>query len=107
VPPVRPSPAAIADVEAVLVAPAQFEGDASSATGRARTSEPQCGTTRVVAAGAMRGAGGVSVDGAIVVIVLGNHDPLGSGELLFQMIGNDLLLFPSEGGCALTRPCLD
>jgi hypothetical protein len=26
---------------------------------------------------------GVSVDGAIVIIVLGKHDPLASGELLF------------------------
>jgi hypothetical protein len=107
VPPVWPSPAAIADVEAVLVAPAQSEGDASSAAGRARMSEPWCGTTRVIATGATRGTGGVSIDGAIVVIILGNRDPLGSGELLFQVIGDDLLLFPSEGGCALTRPCLD
>jgi hypothetical protein len=35
----------------------------------------------------VRGEGGVGVgagvDGAIVIIVLGNRDPLGSGELLF------------------------
>jgi hypothetical protein len=46
---------------------------------------------------------GAGVDGAIV-IVLGNRDPLGSGELLFQVTGDGLLLFPSEGGGA--RPCL-
>jgi hypothetical protein len=26
---------------------------------------------------------GADVDGAIVIIILGDHDPLGSGELLF------------------------
>jgi hypothetical protein len=50
----------------------------------------------------VRGEGGVGVgagvDGAIVVVVLGNRDPLGSGELLFQVTGDSLLLFPSEGG---------
>jgi hypothetical protein len=52
------------------------------------------------------GGGGVgaSVDGAIVVVVLGDRDPLGSGELLFQMMGDVLL--PSEGGGVLTRPGL-
>jgi hypothetical protein len=58
----------------------------------------------------VRGEGGVGVgagvDGAIVVVVLGDRDPLGSGELLFQVTGDGLLLFPSEGGGALTRPCL-
>jgi hypothetical protein len=43
------------------------------------------------------------VDRAIVVIVLGDRDPLGSDELLFQLTGDDLLLLPSEGGGALTR----
>jgi hypothetical protein len=44
---------------------------------------------------------GAGVDGAIVVIILGKHDPLGSGELLFQVTSDSLLLFPSEGSCAL------
>jgi hypothetical protein len=36
-----------------------------------------------------------------------DRDPLGSGELLFQVMGDDgLLLLPSEGGGALKRPCL-
>jgi hypothetical protein len=39
---------------------------------------------------------GHGVDRAIVVVVLGGHDPLGSGELLFQVMGDGLLLFPSE-----------
>jgi hypothetical protein len=41
---------------------------------------------------------GASVDGAIVVIVLGDREPLGSGELLFQMMDDVLLLLPSDGG---------
>jgi hypothetical protein len=49
---------------------------------------------------------GADIDGAIVVVVLGNRDPLGSGELLFQVTGDGLLLFPSEGGGTFTRPCL-
>jgi hypothetical protein len=49
---------------------------------------------------------GADIDGAIVVVVLGNRDPLGSGELLFQVTGDGLLLFPSEGGGAFARPCL-
>jgi hypothetical protein len=49
---------------------------------------------------------GAGVDGAIVVVVLRNRDPLGSGELLFQVTGDGLLLFPSEGGGAPARPCL-
>jgi hypothetical protein len=52
----------------------------------------------------VRGEGGVGVgadvDRAIVVVVLGDRDPLGSGELLFQVTGDGLLLFPSEGGRA-------
>jgi hypothetical protein len=31
---------------------------------------------------------------------------LGSGELLFQVTGDGLLLFSSEGGGAFARPCL-
>jgi hypothetical protein len=57
----------------------------------------------------VRGEGGirvrVDVDGAIVIIVLGDRDPLGSDELLFQVTSNDLLLLPSEGGSVLTLPC--
>jgi hypothetical protein len=49
---------------------------------------------------------GADIDGAIVVVILGNRDPLGSGELLFQVTGDGLLLFPSEGGGTFTRPCL-
>jgi hypothetical protein len=49
---------------------------------------------------------GADVNGAIVIIILGDRDPLGSGELLFQVTGDDLLLFPSEGGSVLVRPCL-
>jgi hypothetical protein len=49
---------------------------------------------------------GADIDGAIVIVVLGDCDPLGSGELLFQVMGDDLLLLPSEGGGALMRPGL-
>jgi hypothetical protein len=41
VPLVRPSPAVIADVEAVPLAPVQPKGDVSSAADRAETSEPR------------------------------------------------------------------
>jgi hypothetical protein len=58
----------------------------------------------------VRGEGGIrvgaGVDGAIVIIVLEDCDPLGSGELLFQVTGDGLLLLPSEGGCMLARLCL-
>jgi hypothetical protein len=50
---------------------------------------------------------GAGVNRAIIVIVLGDHNPLGSGELLFQVMGDGLLLLPSEDGGGLTRPCLD
>jgi hypothetical protein len=49
---------------------------------------------------------GADIDGAIIVVVLGNRDLLGSGELLFQVTDDGLLLFPSEGGGAFARPCL-
>jgi hypothetical protein len=49
---------------------------------------------------------GADINGAIVVVILGNRDPLGSGELLFQVTGDGLLLFPSEGGGTFMRPCL-
>jgi hypothetical protein len=53
------------------------------------------------------GAGvGAGVNGPIIIVVLGDHDPLGSGELLFQVMGNGLILLSSEGGSALARPCL-
>jgi hypothetical protein len=40
---------------------------------------------------------GAGVDGAIVIVILGDHNPLGSGELLFQVTSDGLLLLPSEG----------
>jgi hypothetical protein len=49
---------------------------------------------------------GAGVDGAIVVVILGNHDPLGNGKLLFQVTSDDLLLLPSKGGGALMHLCL-
>jgi hypothetical protein len=49
---------------------------------------------------------GADIDGAIIVVVLGNRDLLGSGELLFQVTDDGLLLCPSEGGGAFARPCL-
>jgi hypothetical protein len=58
----------------------------------------------------VRGEGGVgvgaSIIGVIVIIILRKCDPLGSSELLLQVISDGLLLLPSEGGGALTRPCL-
>jgi hypothetical protein len=47
---------------------------------------------------------GIDVDGAIIIIVLGDRDPLDSDELLFQVMGEGLLLLPSEGGGTLVRP---
>jgi hypothetical protein len=57
----------------------------------------------------VRGGGsirvGAGVDGAIIiVVVLGDCNPLGMGKLLFQVTGDDLLLLSSEGGDVLTRP---
>jgi hypothetical protein len=49
---------------------------------------------------------GAGIDGAIVVVVLRKRDPMVSGELLFQVTSDGLLLFPSEGGDALACPCL-
>jgi hypothetical protein len=49
---------------------------------------------------------GAGIDGAIVIVVLGDRDPLGSGELLFQETDNGLLLLIREGGGVLTRPGL-
>jgi hypothetical protein len=58
----------------------------------------------------VRGEGGVgvgaSVDRAIIVVVLWDCDPLGSGELLFPVTDNGLLLLPREVGGALAHPCL-
>jgi hypothetical protein len=55
----------------------------------------------------VRGKGGIGVgadvDGAIIIVALGDIDPLGSGELLFQMTSDGLLLLPSVGGDVLTR----
>jgi hypothetical protein len=57
----------------------------------------------------LRGEGGIGVgagvDGAIIVVILRDRDPLGSGELLFQVTSDDLLLLPSEGSGAVTCPC--
>jgi hypothetical protein len=54
----------------------------------------------------MRGEGGSGfgtvVDKVIIVIVLEDRDPLGSGELLFQVTSDCLLLLPSEGGGTLS-----
>jgi hypothetical protein len=68
----------------------------------------------ILEAGSLRvhvcGEGGIGVaadvDGVIVVVILGYHDPLGSSELLFQVTGEGLLLLPREGGDALMCPCL-
>jgi hypothetical protein len=49
---------------------------------------------------------GAGVDRAVIVVVLGKCDPLGSGGLLFQVMSDGLLLLPSKGGGALVRPCL-
>jgi hypothetical protein len=46
---------------------------------------------------------GACVDGAIVVVILGDDDPLGSEELLFQVMKIGLLLLPIEGGGMLAR----
>jgi hypothetical protein len=44
---------------------------------------------------------GADIDGAIVVVVLGDHDPLESDKLLFQVMSNCLFLLPNEGGGTL------
>jgi hypothetical protein len=49
---------------------------------------------------------GASVDGAIIIVVLRDRDPVGSSELLFQMVGDSLLLFPSEDGDPCLLQCL-
>jgi hypothetical protein len=49
---------------------------------------------------------GAGIDGAIVVIGLVDRDPLGNSELLFYVMGDGLLLLPSEGGGVLARSCL-
>jgi hypothetical protein len=46
---------------------------------------------------------GAGVNRAIIIIVLGHGDPLGSGELLFQVTSEGLLLLPSVGDDVLTR----
>jgi hypothetical protein len=46
---------------------------------------------------------GAGVDGAIVIVILGDHDPLGSGELLFQVMSDGVLLLPSEGDGVFAR----
>jgi hypothetical protein len=49
---------------------------------------------------------GYGVDEAIIVIDLGDRDPLCSEELLFQVMDDGLLLLSREGGGALARLCL-
>jgi hypothetical protein len=49
---------------------------------------------------------GAGVKGAIVIIILGDHNSLGIGELLFQVMSDGIFCFPSEGSGALTHPCL-
>jgi hypothetical protein len=44
---------------------------------------------------------GAGVDGAIVIVVQGDCDPFGSGELLFQEMSNGHLLLSGEGGGTL------
>jgi hypothetical protein len=41
---------------------------------------------------------GAGIDIVLVVVVLEDNDPLGSGELLFQVMSVGLILRPSEGG---------
>jgi hypothetical protein len=56
----------------------------------------------------VRGEGGVRVgsgiDGAIIIVVLGDHNPLGRSELLFQVTGDGLLLFPKRGWWRAVTP---
>jgi hypothetical protein len=49
---------------------------------------------------------GASINGVIIIIILGDHDPICSGELPFQVTGEHLLLFPSEDSGVLTHPSL-
>jgi hypothetical protein len=49
---------------------------------------------------------GAGIDGVIAIVILGDHDPFGSGELLFQVTGDGLLLLPSEGDGMLACPRL-
>jgi hypothetical protein len=46
---------------------------------------------------------GDDVEGAVVIIVLGDCDLLDNGDLLFQVMSDVLLLLPSEGGSMLTQ----
>jgi hypothetical protein len=59
-----------------------------------------------VHAGVSEGSVGVgtSVDGAIVIVALGNRDPLGCGELLFQVTSDGLLLLSEGGGAPVPHP---
>jgi hypothetical protein len=54
----------------------------------------------------VRGEGGVrvgaSIEGAIIVVILGDPDLLGSGELLFHVMGDGLVL-PCKDSSMLTR----
>jgi hypothetical protein len=46
---------------------------------------------------------GAGVDEAIIVIILGDNDPLGSDELLFHVTSVGLLLLLGEGGNTCSR----
>jgi hypothetical protein len=61
------------------------------------------GSLRVQVHGKGGVGGGAGVDKVIIIVVLGDRDPLGSSELLFQVISDGLLLLlSSEGGGSLT-----
>jgi hypothetical protein len=49
---------------------------------------------------------GSGIDGAIIVIVLRDNNPMSSGELLFQVTGDGHLLLPSVGGGMFAYSCL-
>jgi hypothetical protein len=54
------------------------------------------------------GEGGIEVGASVdrAIIVLGDCDPVGSDELLFQVTDDGLLLLSNDGSGALARPCL-
>jgi hypothetical protein len=56
----------------------------------------------------VRGEGGIEVGASVdrAIIVLGDCNPLGSDELLFQVTDDGLLLLSNDGNGALARPCL-
>jgi hypothetical protein len=48
---------------------------------------------------------GADINGAIIIVVMGNRDPLSSGELLFQVMNDGFLLLPSECNDSLSYGC--